>query len=286
MAKYLIYTKIVFVISLLCFSGVAHPNTTLSKDRAIELFTRANGEYETAIKLLSEKNDSEALESFARATRLYEKILDSGFKSGQIYYNLGNTYYRQGILGYAILNYRRSQKMMPRNEDLKTNLKLVKGEIKDREKKKEVPRVIQALLFWYYMLNVNEATVLAISFYVILIAVIHVLIFFRASWLKKLCIAFAVCLVLTTASLIIKIYHNRGVEGVVIAESCNLHYGPGEEYETKLEVHEGTELIIEQESKGWLKAYIYVDVAQLTDTKESEGFKTGWIPADTVGRIQ
>ncbi len=284
-------SKIVFVIFLIIFSEVVHaaiadfvPNT-LSNDKAIGLFTRANGEYETATKLLSEKNEHAALEGFVRASQLYEQILTSDFKNSQIYYNLANAYYRQGKLGYAILNYRRAQKLIPRNEDLKANLKLVKAEIKDKEEKKDVPGVIQTLLFWYFMLNVNEATALVLSFYFIFLTMIHLLIFFRASWLKKLCIAFGICLILTTASLIVKVFPTRGGEGVIIAETCKLRYGPGEEYETKLEVHEGTEIFIEQETNGWLKAYVYVDVAQLSDTKESEEFKIGWLPSDKAGKI-
>lgn len=293
MVKYFFCPKIVSVVLLIIFSEIVYPNT-LSKDTAIELFTRANEAYETATKFLSEKNESAAQEGFIHASQLYEQILASGFKNGQIYYNLGNAYYRQGKLGNAILNYRKSQKLMPRNEDLKANLKLVKAEVKDREKKNDVPRVIHALLFWYFMLNVNEATVLAMSFYLIFSASVLLLIFFRASWLKKLCIAFGICLILTTVSLVIKICPHQGVEGVIIAETCKLRYGPGEEYETKLEIHEGTEILIEQETKNWLKVYVYVDIAQPVDTKgESEkkesdppeADKTGWLPLDKAGKI-
>lgn len=284
MSKHFYYSTIAFIVFFMTFPSVVHSGTA-SKDKAIELFTKANGEYETAARLLSEKKDNAAREAFARAAALYEQILESGFKSGQIYYNLGNAYYRQGSLGLAILNYRRGQKLMPRNEDIKANLKLVKEEIKDKEKKNEVPKVVQALLFWYFMLNVNEATVLAVSFYVVFMAVIHLLIILRAAWLKSLCIGFGICMILATASLMIKVCPAHGENGVVIAESCNLRYGPGEEYETKLEVHEGTELLIEQETKGWLKVYVYVDIAQSSDAKESERFKTGWIAADKAGKF-
>jgi tetratricopeptide (TPR) repeat protein len=286
MTKYPFYTKIGFLIFLIIpfLSDVAYTDT-LSKNKAIELFTKANEEYETATRLLSEDNEYAALEGFVQASQLYEQILVTGFKNSQIYYNLGNAYYRQGRLGYAILNYRRAQRLMPRDEDLKANLKLVKEEIKDKEKKEGVPVVIQTLLFWYFMLNVNEAIVLAASFYFVFLITMHLLILFRTPWLRKLCIAFSVCLILTTASLVIKIYPTRVGEGVVIAETCKLRYGPGEEYEIKLEVHEGTEILIEQETNGWLKAYVYIDIAQMTDTEESEGFKTGWLPSKTVGKL-
>ena len=284
-------SNLLLLILIIFFHAEIAYSNTFSEDTAIELFTRANGEYENVIKSASGGSEPAAQDGFIRASQLYEEILASGFKNGQIYYNLGNAYYRQGKLGYAILNYRRAQKLMPRNEDLKANLKLVKAEVKVREKKNDVPRVIQALLFWYFMLNVNEATVLAMSFYLIFSASVLLLIFFRASWLKKLCIAFGICLILTTASLVIKICPHRGVEGVIIAETCKLRYGPGEEYETKLEIHEGTEILIKQETKDWLKAYVYVDIAQFGDIKgesekkESEAFKTGWLPLDKVGKI-
>lgn len=51
----------------------------------------------------------------------YQKILDSGFDSGNLYYNIGNCYFKKGKLGHAILNYERARRLMPRNSDLKSN---------------------------------------------------------------------------------------------------------------------------------------------------------------------
>lgn len=72
-----------------------------------------------------------ALEMFDKATsqaeyrscaREFESILSDGFRNGAVYYNLGNTYFRAGEFGRAILNYRKALPYRPRDPYLKANL--------------------------------------------------------------------------------------------------------------------------------------------------------------------
>ncbi len=61
-------------------------------------------------------------EKYADAAKEYEKILASGVDSGNLYFNLGNAYFRSGDAGHAILNYERARRVMPRDPDLHANL--------------------------------------------------------------------------------------------------------------------------------------------------------------------
>ncbi len=65
-------------------------------------------------------------QDYTRAIEGYEAILKSGKESGAIYYNLGNSYFKQGELGRAILNYERARRLMPRDADLNFNLQYVR----------------------------------------------------------------------------------------------------------------------------------------------------------------
>jgi len=44
-------------------------------------------------------------EKFDEAVKLYNQIIDNGYEGAELYYNLGNAYFRLGKLGYAILYY-------------------------------------------------------------------------------------------------------------------------------------------------------------------------------------
>lgn len=65
------------------------------------------------------------------AIKYYEESLKTDGLSSEVYYNLGNAYYRSNILGRAILNYERALKLDPGNTDAKFNLEFVKSKIAD-----------------------------------------------------------------------------------------------------------------------------------------------------------
>ena len=80
---------------------------------------KANAEYERG--------------DFAKAITLYNSIIGSGYENGEIYYNLGNSYYQTGDLVSTIVNYERALKFIPGDNDLLDNLKIVKLSLIDKE---------------------------------------------------------------------------------------------------------------------------------------------------------
>ena len=58
---------------------------------------------------------------YAKAILVYEEVLQDGLESGSLYYNLGNSYFKDEKLGKAILNYERAKLFMPRDGDLVSN---------------------------------------------------------------------------------------------------------------------------------------------------------------------
>jgi tetratricopeptide (TPR) repeat protein len=69
---------------------------------------------------------------FAEAGAMYEKVLNEGYVSASLYYNLGNACYKSGDIPGAILNYERAQRLNPADEDLQHNLQLANLMITDR----------------------------------------------------------------------------------------------------------------------------------------------------------
>jgi hypothetical protein len=68
------------------------------------------------------------LQDYQTAITLYEEAISSGQHSGATFYNLGNAYYEAGILGQAMLNYRRAAVYLPRDSDLSINLARVRAQ--------------------------------------------------------------------------------------------------------------------------------------------------------------
>ena len=69
---------------------------------------------------------------FANAVELYKKVLHLGFESPELYYNLGNSYYKLNELSSAILYYEKARKLDPGNEDVNFNLSVANSKISDK----------------------------------------------------------------------------------------------------------------------------------------------------------
>jgi tetratricopeptide (TPR) repeat protein len=59
---------------------------------------------------------------YAAAAKEYETLSESGLTSGNLYFNLGNAYFKAGEKGKAILNYERARRLIPGDPDLNANL--------------------------------------------------------------------------------------------------------------------------------------------------------------------
>lgn len=85
--------------------------------RADSLWNAANSAY-------SEGRWDEAVED-------YEQISTMGLESPELYYNIGNAWFKAGDNARAVLNYERALKLDPSHEDARYNLEIVEGRIQD-----------------------------------------------------------------------------------------------------------------------------------------------------------
>jgi len=65
------------------------------------------------------------------ASQLYEDIAIRYGVSPELYYNIGNAYYKAGEVGRSILNYERALRLSPNYEDAKVNLELAQTKVVD-----------------------------------------------------------------------------------------------------------------------------------------------------------
>ena len=60
-------------------------------------------------KLLKEANNFYASNEFDKAIKIYESLVGQGLESSELYFNLGNAYYKKQELTNAILNYEKAK---------------------------------------------------------------------------------------------------------------------------------------------------------------------------------
>ena len=71
-------------------------------------------------------------EKYEEAANMYEKILATQGEAAEIYYNLGNCYYKLDNVPYSILNYERALMLDPGDGDIRANLALARARTVDR----------------------------------------------------------------------------------------------------------------------------------------------------------
>jgi tetratricopeptide (TPR) repeat protein len=69
---------------------------------------------------------------YSSAREEYQKIVNSGFESIELYYNLGNTFYKLGQIPSAILYYEKALLLNPKDVDIQFNLDLANRLVVDK----------------------------------------------------------------------------------------------------------------------------------------------------------
>ncbi len=112
--KYIFKGGLNFILAVvfLCFSSAAF------SQQPAELYKTASQLYKAG--------------QFDQAAADYEKIISQGYKTAEVYYNLGNCYYKLNTLNKAIVNYERALKLAPQDEDIQHNLAVANTKVVDK----------------------------------------------------------------------------------------------------------------------------------------------------------
>ena len=85
---------------------------------------------------------------FEEAIRQYEELLATEGESADVYYNLGNSYYKSQHIAKAVLNYERALLLRPGDADIRFNLEMAKSKSVDQI----VPTTEVFIVTWYHAL--------------------------------------------------------------------------------------------------------------------------------------
>jgi tetratricopeptide (TPR) repeat protein len=232
---------ILIIVSVLALPLKANNNLYDVNDDINALFKQAN-------QLYQDGNYNNAIDT-------YKKLVNQGINNGHLYYNLANAYLKNEQVGKAILNYRKAELLLPRNADIKANLKFAREQTYDQiATGSDIEPVLKILAFWYYDLNLTEIIVLTIVINFIVCGILVIKIFFKNNILKIVAIAGIIILVILFVSTSIKlINYFRITDGVVITNQAKLKSGHDDSYADLDLIHEGTEFQIDDQKKEWYK---------------------------------
>ena len=132
-----------------------------------------------------EKADSlYTAEHYQEAAHQYEALLKQGVSS-DLYYNLGNCYYRMDDITRAVLNYERAQLLSPGDRDIRLNLQMARSKTID----KIVPESEMFFVTWYHslvnLMSVDGWARMALVSLVIAIILALAYLFSDLIWLRK-----------------------------------------------------------------------------------------------------
>ena len=207
---------------------------------------------------------------YAEAIKKDESILESGFRSGNLYYNLGNAYFKNGELGKAILNYERARRFMPRDSALLSNYRYAKSLMKRPDPPGKRFLVFKWLDRGMDYLTLKQSIVLGfILYYCIIVYVIITKIFKRYVQYSTL-ITYVLCILLALVAIptVRKIKDlERGA--IITAKIIDARFEPLDDAAVHFPIYEGMKVYILRTKGAWCKI------------KRPDG-KIGWLPKSAL----
>lgn len=225
----------------------------------------------------AEADSAYAQQKYQVAIKQYEQLLKQGVSS-DLYYNLGNAYYRTDDITRAIINYERALLLSPGDSEIRFNLQLARSKTID----KITPESEMFFVTWYHSL-VNMMSVDGWAFTALLslaLAVILALVYLFSEriWLRKL--GFFTGLFLLFVFIMsnvfasqqkTKLFERSGA--IVISSAATVKSTPAKNGTDLFVLHEGTRVEITDDSmKDWKEI-------KLADGKE------GWIESKRIELI-
>jgi hypothetical protein len=214
---------------------------------------------------------------FAEAVVAYEAIIAQGMESAELYYNLGNAYFKQNNLGRSILFYNRAQLLNPSDEDVHHNLMYARTKTKDNIQ--QLPefffvRWVKDIREW--MSSDGWAMWSLLSFVVAVASLLIYLLMRSVVWRKVgfYMMSLAVLIFITT-TLFAASSRKMLVErdgAVVMSGAVSVKSSPDKNATELFVLHEGTELKLSGEDGTWCEVQI------------ADG-RTGWIEQMHIEKI-
>ena len=211
---------------------------------------------------------------YQQAVKDYEQLLKQGV-SAELYYNLGNSYYRMDEMPRAVLNYERALLLSPGDRDIRFNLQMARSKTID----KITPESEMFFVTWYRSL-VNLTSVdgwARLALVALALAIVLALLYLFSSpiWLRKVVFfgAFGLLLLFIVANFFAYVQKQSFVArsgAIIMSPAVTIKSTPAKQGTDLFILHEGTKVEI---TDGTMKQWKRIRVA---DGKE------GWLETSQI----
>lgn len=197
--------------------------------------------------------------NFEQAIDQWRFCADNGMENADLYYNLGNAYFRNGKLGFAIYYYKSALKLRPNDPDIVHNLDYASAMTKDKVENDEEENPLLTVLF-----KAHHALSLKVQLYILLglfwsFALLAIARRLAASEKMKnisigtsFAVTFVFCIVGLSAGYKI-IVAETDISGVVTAADADVTSAPSDKSQTLNTLSEGTSFEILSEQGDYLE---------------------------------
>lgn len=212
--------------------------------------------------------------NYTLAIEKYQAILDNGKHSAELYFNLGNAYYKLNNIAPSIYYYEKALQLTPNDKDILNNIAFARNmTIDDVATIPEIgfSKFVNSIT---NMMSFDAWAMMAVGF-LILFVVLFLSYYFSYTSVKKR-IAFVVSsasIVFACVSVVIA-YHNYNLKkndkpAIVFAKESQIKSEPNLRSTEAFKLHEGTKVQILDTVNNWKRI------------KLADG-KTGWIVSDDI----
>ena len=208
------------------------------------------------------------------AVIIYESILNDGYVSAPLLYNIGNAYFKMREYPMAILNYEKALKIEPDNNDIKQNLAIANALITD--KIEPVPEFFLTKL-WKNIgdkLSANEWATLSLVLIGLVLIVLFLYLTARTKGVKKSMFFIGILLIVICLCSIIHAsqkhrYMNEHNEAIVMIPTITVKSSPTTSGTDLFVLHEGTKVSVLDKDDSWNK----IKIADRS---------VGWLPSSCI----
>ena len=212
---------------------------------------------------------------YAEAIKMYENILATQGESAVVYYNLGNSYFKEKNMAKAVLNYERALLLNPGDADIRFNLDMARSKTVDQI----TPATEVFIVTWVNSLTNMQsergwAKIGIVSFICLLVG-LALYIFSKRLFVRNIGFIGAIILLVVTvcANLFARQQKNELMDrtgAIVMSPTVTVKSTPDESGTELFVLHEGTKVFVEDNSmKGW------------KEIRLEDGNK-GWIPTEAI----
>lgn len=225
-------------------------------------------------KIFESANEMYKQQNYEKAIEYYKTLEKYNLISSELFYNLGNSYYKLNKVGPSIYYYEKALKLNPLNKDVQNNLVFARRLALDNIE--EIPKTVFQKLNSRYLqkLSYNQWAIVSIVFCA-LGSLLFLLFYFsnqprsKRTYFVTSLISFLFLIISLTITYNQFSYFKNNKVAIVFAEETEVRNAPSLNSEEVFTLHEGTKVIVLDTIDDWKKIKI------------ADG-KIGWIIADDI----